>query len=81
MKAQVLNSYDPDMKQDVWVKEEEVPNPTIEKASDVIVKIGAAGVCRTDYILSKESGDIFRILMTNFYPVLWVMKMQVGSKM
>ena len=48
MKAQVLNSYDPDMKQDVWVKEEEVPNPTIEKASDVIVKIGAAGVCRTD---------------------------------
>ena len=39
MKAQVLHSYDPDMKQDVWVKEEEVPNPKIEKASDVIVKI------------------------------------------
>ena len=48
MKAQVLHSYDPEMKQDVWVKEEEVPNPKLEKASDVIVKIGAAGVCRTD---------------------------------
>ena len=48
MKAQVLHSYDPDMKQDVWVKEEEVPNPEIDKASDVIIKIGAAGVCRTD---------------------------------
>ena len=48
MKAQVLHKYDPEMKQDIWVKEEEVPNPKIEKASDVIVKIGAAGVCRTD---------------------------------
>ena len=48
MKAQVLHNYDPDMKQDIWVKEEEVPNPKIDKASDVIVKIGAAGVCRTD---------------------------------
>ena len=55
MKAQVLHSYDPDMKQDVWVKEEEVPNPKIEKASDVIVKIGAAGVCRTDlHIIEGE---------------------------
>ena len=44
MKAQVLYSYDPDMKQDVWVKEEEVPNPKLEKSTDVIVKIGAAGV-------------------------------------
>ena len=25
-----------------------MPDPKIEKASDVIVKIGAAGVCRTD---------------------------------
>ena len=48
MKAQVLHNYDPDMKQEVWVKEEEVPDPKLEKASDVIVKIGAAGVCRTD---------------------------------
>ena len=48
MKAQVLHKYDPEMKADVWVTGEELPNPKIEKASDVIVKIGAAGVCRTD---------------------------------
>ncbi len=48
MKAQVLRKYDPEMKEAVWVTGEELPNPKIEKASDVIVKIGAAGVCRTD---------------------------------
>ena len=48
MKAQVLHKYDPEMKEKVWVTGEELPNPKIEKASDVIVKIGAAGVCRTD---------------------------------
>ena len=48
MKAQVLHKYDPDMKEKVWVTGEEMPDPKIEKASDVIVKIGAAGVCRTD---------------------------------
>ena len=48
MKAQVLHKYDPEMKEQVWVTGEEMPDPKIEKASDVIVKIGAAGVCRTD---------------------------------
>ena len=48
MKAQVLSIYDPEMKQDEWVKEIEMPDPKLEKSSDVIVKIGAAGVCRTD---------------------------------
>ena len=48
MKAQVLHKYDPEMKEKVWVTEQEMPDPKIEKSSDVIVKIGAAGVCRTD---------------------------------
>ena len=48
MKAQVLYEYDPEMKRDIWVEEAEMPEPKIEKSSDVIVKIGAAGVCRTD---------------------------------
>jgi NAD+-dependent secondary alcohol dehydrogenase Adh1 len=48
MKAQVLHKYDPEMKEKVWVTGEEMPNPKLEKSSDVIVKIGAAGVCRTD---------------------------------
>jgi len=43
-----LYKYDSDMKEDVWVQSAELPDPKIEKASDVIVRIGAAGVCRTD---------------------------------
>ena len=39
MKAQVLRKYDPEMNEGVWVANEELPNPKIEKASDVIVKI------------------------------------------
>ena len=31
-----------------WVDYEDVPDPIIEKSSDVIVRIGGAGVCRTD---------------------------------
>ena len=50
MKAQVLHKYDPEMKEEVWVTEQEMPDPKLEKSSDVIVKIGAAGVCRTDSV-------------------------------
>ena len=38
MKAQVLHKYDPEKKEKVWVTGEEMPDPKIEKASDVIVK-------------------------------------------
>ena len=69
MKAQVLHKYDPEMKEKVWVTGEEMPDPKIEKASDVIVKIGAAGVCRTDLHLSKEYGNIFKIQMELCYHV------------
>ena len=39
MKAQVLHKYDPEMKEAVWVTEQEMPDPKLEKSSDVIVKI------------------------------------------
>lgn len=48
MKAQVLNKYDDDLTAPSWVTMENVPDPKIEKSSDVIVRIGGAGVCRTD---------------------------------
>jgi NAD+-dependent secondary alcohol dehydrogenase Adh1 len=48
MKAQVLNQYDDEMTADHWVNLENVEDPKIEKATDVIVRIGGAGVCRTD---------------------------------
>lgn len=48
MKAAVLHNYDETLKQAEFVRYEEIPEPTIEKPSDVIVRIGGAGVCRTD---------------------------------
>ncbi len=48
MKAQILHNYDERLSADRWVSWEDVPDPEIEKATDVIVRIGGAGVCRTD---------------------------------
>jgi NAD+-dependent secondary alcohol dehydrogenase Adh1 len=48
MKAAVLHDYDETLKQSDFVRYEDVPEPTIEKPTDVIVRIGGAGVCRTD---------------------------------
>ena len=48
MKAQVLNTYDESLTGQDWVSLEEVPDPTIAKSTDVLVRIGGAGVCRTD---------------------------------
>jgi NAD+-dependent secondary alcohol dehydrogenase Adh1 len=46
MKAAVLYEYDPEM--NVELKLESVPEPTIQAPDEVIVRIGAAGLCRTD---------------------------------
>jgi NAD+-dependent secondary alcohol dehydrogenase Adh1 len=48
MKAQVLTRYDDPLTAKEWVSEEKVADPKIEKSTDVIVRIGGAGVCRTD---------------------------------
>ncbi|MDQ0391920.1 NAD(P)-dependent alcohol dehydrogenase [Labrys monachus] len=48
MKAQVLNQYDETLGADRWVTLQDVPDPRIAKSTDVIVRIGGAGVCRTD---------------------------------
>jgi len=80
MKAQVLHKYNPKMDEKVWVTEQEMPDPKLEKSSDVIVKIGAAGVCRTDLILLKVSGNTFKILKEIYYLWLWDMKMLDGLK-
>ena len=69
MKAQVLHKYDPNMKEKVWVTGEELPNPKIEKASDVIVKIGAAGVCRTDLHIIEDEALIDALERRKVYAV------------
>ena len=48
MKAQVLHKYDDDLTASSWVDYIDVPDPIITKGSDVIIRIGGAGVCRTD---------------------------------
>jgi NAD+-dependent secondary alcohol dehydrogenase Adh1 len=48
MKAMVLEKYDESLSGDTWVTMQDVPDATISTPDDVIVKIGGAGVCRTD---------------------------------
>jgi NAD+-dependent secondary alcohol dehydrogenase Adh1 len=48
MKAQVLHRYDDELTAPNWVELETVADPKIESGSDVIVRLGGAGVCRTD---------------------------------
>lgn len=48
MKAAVLQAFDEALSGAEFVRYEDVPDPRIEKPTDVIVRIGGAGVCRTD---------------------------------
>jgi NAD+-dependent secondary alcohol dehydrogenase Adh1 len=48
MKAAVLHQYDTSLKNQEFVVLEDVEEPKLEKSTDVIVRIGGAGVCRTD---------------------------------
>jgi len=48
MKAAVLHQYDTTLTNPDFVAWEEVPEPKIEKQTDVLVRVGGAGVCRTD---------------------------------
>ena len=59
MKAAVLHAYDEKLAGPEFVRYETVSDPKIEKPTDVIVRIGGAGVCRTDvqlpYIMGHEN--------------------------
>jgi NAD+-dependent secondary alcohol dehydrogenase Adh1 len=48
MKAAVLTEYDRSLARPQFVTYQDVAEPRIENPSDVIVRIGGAGVCRTD---------------------------------
>jgi len=48
VKAAVLHQYDEALSGAEFVRYEDVPDLTIDKPTDVIVRIGGAGVCRTD---------------------------------
>lgn len=48
MKAAVLHDFDEKLTAKEFVRYEEVTDPRISGPTDVIVRIGGAGVCRTD---------------------------------
>src|SRR5579885_931043 len=48
MKAAILAEYDSTLSRPQFVSYQDVPDPKITGGSDVIVRIGGAGVCRTD---------------------------------
>ncbi len=48
MKAAVLHQYDTSLTNPDFVVLEEVEEPKLTRSTDVIVRIGGAGVCRTD---------------------------------
>jgi len=62
MKAAVLHAYDPTLSSGEFVRYHDVEDPRIERPTDIIVRIGGAGVCRTDlHIVEgqwKEKSDI-----------------------
>ena len=60
MKAARLYEYDPAM--NVELKIEDVAEPTVNSADQVIVKVGAAGLCRTDlHIIEGVWKDIMDV--------------------
>lgn len=48
MKAAVLSSYDTSLSRPEFVTYQDVPEPKITGPGDIIVRVGGAGVCRTD---------------------------------
>ncbi|HBD23433.1 MAG TPA: D-arabinose dehydrogenase [Oceanospirillaceae bacterium] len=48
MKAAVLHEFDEHLEREELVTYQDVPDPVIETPNDVIIRIGGAGVCRTD---------------------------------
>jgi NAD+-dependent secondary alcohol dehydrogenase Adh1 len=48
MKAAVLTDYDTSLSRAQFVTYQDVPDPKISGPTDIIVRIGGAGVCRTD---------------------------------
>jgi NAD+-dependent secondary alcohol dehydrogenase Adh1 len=48
MKAAVLNEYDTSLGRAQFVTYKDMPEPAIDNPTDIIIRVGGAGVCRTD---------------------------------
>jgi NAD+-dependent secondary alcohol dehydrogenase Adh1 len=77
MKAAVLHQYDTSLTNQEFVLLEEVEEPKLEKSTDVIVRIGGAGVCRTDLHVIE---GIWRQKVDVKLPYVMDTKMRAGWK-
>ena len=62
MKAARVYEYDPDLAGPEFLKVEDVPEPSIDEPDDVIVRVGGAGLCRTDLHIVEGLWDDARIV-------------------
>ena len=76
MKAAVLHRYDPELRNKEFLVYEEIDDPPAPGPGEVIVKIQAAGVCRTD--LHIITGRDLGIHVANLH-MFWGMRMQEKS--
>src|SRR5882757_8816185 len=77
MKAAVLHAFDEKLTAKEFVKYEDVTDPKISRPMDVIVRIGGAGVCRTDLHIVE---GIWRSKVTSNFRTSWGTKMRAGSR-
>lgn len=62
MRAARLYTYDPEAKGPEYVIIEDVPEPAIEDPDDVLVRVGGAGVCRTDLHIVQGLWDAVMVV-------------------
>ena len=55
MKAALLHQFNESLNGSDWLSYEDVPDPVIEEPTDVVIRIGGAGVCGTDLALIEGS--------------------------
>ncbi len=77
MKAAVLHQYDESLTRDEFVRYEDVADPRIERPTDIIVRIGGAGVCRTDLHVVE---GIWRSKVDVTLPYIMRTRMPAGSR-
>jgi NAD+-dependent secondary alcohol dehydrogenase Adh1 len=77
MKAAVLHEFDEKLTAKEFVRYGDVTDPKISRPTDVIVRIGGAGVCRTDLHIVE---GIWRSKVDVRLPYIMGTKMPAGRK-
>jgi NAD+-dependent secondary alcohol dehydrogenase Adh1 len=79
MKAARLYVYDAAMAVDLKI--ENVAEPTIGRPDQVVVKVGAAGLCRTDLHIIEGVWKAIMDAQARCCPTSWATRTPAGSRM